>query len=224
MRITNDNKPPFRILLVDDHRLVRQELRALLERQSDLSVVGEFSSAESAYRSIGRLLPDLVIMDISMSGWNGIQATGLIKKEWPQVTVLAFSMSQEPDYLRQMLLAGASGYVLKSSPASVLLEAVRCTLHGETYIDSALAASSVSVPCRPESPLSVPEAALSEKEREILIQVARGQTNQEIAMYLNTPLQAVETDRASAMDKLELHTRIDLIRYALKQNWITEAI
>lgn len=212
----------YRLFLVDDHSMLREGLRLLIERQPDLTVVGDASNGQLAYQKIGLLLPDLVLMDISMTGWNGAQTTERIKKEWPGIKVLAFSMHEERSYLRELFQSGASGYVLKSSSADEVLKAIRSTLKGGAYVDPKLGESLLDLLRRPANPVAMKGATLSERELVVLKQVAQGYANKEIAAQLGISIKTVETHKARAMDKMALNSRVDLIRYAMAQGWFTE--
>ncbi|MGC4043010.1 MAG: response regulator transcription factor [Armatimonas sp.] len=219
----SDSGNSYRLFLVDDHCLLREGLRALIGRQKDLSVVGDASSGKAAYQKIGRLLPDLVLMDISMEGWNGIQTTERIKMEWPQIKVLVFSMHEERSYLRELFQAGASGYVLKSSSADEVLKAIRSTLRGGVYVDSKLGDSLLDLLRRPVSAPVIKGVALSEREEVVLKQVAQGYANKEIAAQLGISIKTVETHKARAMNKLALDSRVELIHYAMARGWLTNS-
>lgn len=209
-----------RLFLVENHAQLRQGLCDFVNRQSGLTVVGESDSGEEAIPEIGRLLPELVLMDISLNGMSGIEATRRITGAWPQVKVLALSLHADPSYLRQMLDAGASGYVSKISPVEVLREAIRSTLSGQVYIDPSFR-SSLENPR--ELPVAAPVAhgqALSEREQSVITQLAQGYSNKEIAGQLDISLKYVETLKTRIMRKLALESRIDLIRYASAQGWL----
>lgn len=213
----------YRLFLVDDHHMLREGLRALIERQKDLTVVGDASNGKTAYQKIGRLMPDLVLMDISMEGWNGVQTTERIKHEWPDMKVLVFSMHEDRSYLHELFQAGASGYVLKSSSADEVLKAIRSTLRGGAYVDPKLGSNLLDLLRRPVSSPVIKGTALSEREQVVLKQVAQGYANKEIAVQLGISIKTVETHKARAMNKLALDSRVDLIHYAMAQNWLKDS-
>lgn len=210
-----------RVFLVENHALLRQGIRDFVNRQDGLTVVGESDSGEEAIPEIERLLPDLVLMDISLNGLSGIETTRRIKSAWPRVAVLGFTLHADRGYLQQMLQAGASGYVPKISPVDVLREAIHTVLKGQLYIDPSLT-NGVEPPAA--SPV-IPAGVLSEQEQEVARLVAQGYSNKEIAGQLGTSTRVVETLKAGSMRKLALESRVDLIRYALAQGWLeTSAI
>ncbi|MGC4043330.1 MAG: response regulator transcription factor [Armatimonas sp.] len=209
-----------RLFLVDDHFIIRQGLTALIDRQKDMTVVGEASAGQPACHKIRQLLPDLVLMDISMDGWNGIQTAETIKREWPQIKVVAFTLFQDKNYLRELFQAGASGYVLKSSSADEILKAIRSTLKGGIYVDPRLGDNLLDLLRRRETPPTTRNPLLSEREGVILKQVAQGYANKEIAAQLGISIKTVETHKARAMTKLSLDSRVELIHYAMAQDWL----
>jgi len=212
----------IRILLADDHAVLRAGLRVLIDAQPDMEVVGEASSgAEVASRCLA-LGPDLVLMDLSMPGGGGIAATLDVRRECPQARVLVLTMHDDPAYLRSVLAAGASGYVLKQAADTELLAAIRTTARGETYLAPSLAGSVVQELLGRRSRKGQSETpALSEREQEVLRLVAQGHTNQEVANHLCLSVKTVETYRARLMDKLGLKSRADLVRYALSIGLLT---
>lgn len=209
------------VLLADDHAVLRAGLRALLAAQAGLEVVGEASHGAEAVRLAQALRPDVVVMDIGMPGVNGIDATARIKRDLPPAKVLILSMHDDQGYLRQVLRAGASGYVLKKAADTELLAAIQAAARGEVYLDPALAKvlmDEVMAPqaTRREAP------ALSGRERDVLRLVARGHTNQQVADRLCISVKSVETYKARLMEKLSLRGRAELVRYALQQGLLKE--
>jgi two-component system response regulator NreC len=208
--------PPrrIRILLADDHTVLRSGLRALLSAQADLDVVGEAAEGGEALRLAQALTPDVVVMDIGMPGVSGIDATARIRRVLPSTRVLILSMHDDQGYLRQALRAGASGYVLKKAADTELLAAIRAAARGEIFLDPSLARGLVEDVVLPKA--QEPEIpALSEREREVLHLLARGHTNQQVADHLCIGVKSVETYKARLMDKLGLKGRAELVRYAL---------
>ena len=206
---------PIRILLADDHRVLRSGLRALLSAQADLDVVGEASDGGEALRMAQTLKPDVLVMDVGMPGVNGIDATARVRRELPATKVLILSMHDDQGYLRQALRAGASGYVLKRAADTELLAAIRAAARGEVFLDSSLAKDLVEDVVRPrgQEP-ALP--TLSDREREVLHLLARGHTNQQVADRLCIGVKSVETYKARLMEKLGLKGRAELVRYALE--------
>jgi len=205
----------IRILLADDHTVLRAGLRALLAGQCDLEVIGEASDGAEAIRLAQTLHPDVVVMDIGMPGVNGIDATARIKREQPGVKVLILSMHDDQGYLRQVLRAGASGYVLKRAADTELLAAIRAAARGEVFLDPAMAKALVEEVVQP-SRSSAAEPVLSDREREVLRLLAYGHTNQQVADRLCIGVKSVETYKARLMEKLGLKGRAELVRYALQ--------
>lgn len=213
----------IRVLLADDHAVLRAGLRMLINAQPDMEVVGEAATGEEALRYARAMKPDVVLMDITMPGVGGIEATGRIARDCPRVRILVLTMHDDAAYLRSVLAAGASGYVLKRSADTELLSAIRITHRGGTYLEPALAGVVVQEALgrkarRREGP---PGEALSERERDVLRLVAQGHTNQHIADRLCVSVKTVETYRARLMTKLGLKSRVELVRYALSAGLLT---
>jgi len=213
--------PKLRLLLVDDHAVVREGLRALLGSDSRFEVVGEAADGLTALSAVERLHPDIVIVDVSLPGMNGTQVTRKLKAMMPDVRLLALTVHEEGGYLRSLMDAGASGYVLKRSAASELLRALEVVGEGGTYLDSSIASQLVGKLSRKSTQTS--PAALSEREQEVVKLVAHGYSNKEIAAKLDVSVKTVETYRYRATEKLGLRSRADLVRYALDQGWLQEA-
>lgn len=212
---------PLRLLLVDDHAVVREGLRALLATDPRFEIVGEASEGEGAVAAAAALHPDLVVMDVSLPGINGVQATRQLKLQAPSTRVVALTVHEEGGYLRSLLDAGASGYVLKRSAPSELLRALHVVGDGGTYLDPALAGQLVGKLVR-NAPHAGPAPLLSERESEVVRLVARGYSNKEIAAKLEVSVKTVETYRYRAVEKLGLRSRADLVRYAIEQGWLEE--
>ncbi len=211
----------IRILLADDHAVLRAGLRALLSAQGDLEVVGEASDGAEAIRLTQALHPDVVVMDIGMPGVSGIDATARIKHDLPAAKVLILSMHDDRGYLRQVLRAGASGYVLKKAADTELLAAIRAAARGEVFLDPALAKALVDEVVEPKRAGSeIP--ALSDREREVLRLIAHGHTNQQVADRLCISVKSVETYKARLMEKLGLKGRAELVRYALQRGLLRD--
>jgi DNA-binding NarL/FixJ family response regulator len=212
------------VLLADDHVVLRTGLRMLINAQPDMEVVAEASNGEDAARLAREVRPDIVLMDITMPGAGGIEATIRIRRESPAVRVLALTMHDDAAYLRSILAAGAAGYVVKRAADAELLSAIRTTYRGETYLAPSLAGAMVQevLGRKPrKGSAEVPGDTLSEREREVLRLVAQGHTNEEIADRLFISAKTVATYRARLMEKLGLKTRADLVRYALAIGLLT---
>ena len=205
----------IRILIADDHAVLRTGLRMLIGSQRDLDVVGEASDGDEAVRKAAALRPDVALVDISMPGSGGIKAIERIREAAPATRVVVLTMHDMPAYLRAALAAGASGYVVKRAADSALLAAIRDVHRGRTVLDPALAASVVQSGLRRRGAATSPATPLSQREREVLELVAQGYTNQQIADHLGLSVKTVETYRARLVEKLGLQSRAELVRYAL---------
>jgi two-component system, NarL family, response regulator NreC len=204
----------IRIVIVDDHAVVRSGLRLLLEGQDDMEVVGEAGDARTAVFEARAHKPDVILMDVVMPTESGIEATPEVLKEAPDAKVLILSMQDDPVYVREAFAAGASGYVLKEAADAELVAAVREVASGQRYVHPALGARLVAAEA--EERARSEEDPLSEREHEILRLLALGHTNQEIAGQLYLSVRTVETHRAHIMQKLRISTRAELVRYALE--------
>lgn len=211
----------LRVVLADDHPVVREGLRLLVNAQPDMRVVGEASDGEAACRAAKELSPDVLVMDLSMPVLNGVEATKTVRRDCPHVRVLALTVHEERLYLTQLLHAGASGFVLKRSAAEELVRAVRTVAMGGTYIDPSIAGAVVQGYLEARSEIAdLPDEALSDREREVLLRVSTGFSNKEIAAELHLSVKTVETYKARAAEKLGLKTRVDIVRYAARQGWL----
>jgi two-component system response regulator NreC len=202
----------IRVLIADDHAMVRAGLRALLGAQSDIEVVGEAEDGVAAVEKCLRLKPNVVVMDLTMPGRGGINATEDIRHECPGVKVLVLTMHDDEAYVRQALLAGASGYVLKRALASDLIRAIRTVHTGKMHIPAGVQLD-VSLP---RSGKMEPVELLTGREREVVTLIALGHTNSEIADQLHISEKTVETHRAHIFEKLSFQSRADLVRFALE--------
>ena len=205
----------IRIVIVDDHAVVRSGLKLLLDGQEDLEVVGEAGDARTAVFEVRAQKPDVVLMDVVMPSGSGIEATPAVLKEAPDAKVLILSMQDDPAYVREAFAAGASGYVLKEAADAELVAAVREVAAGQRYVHPTLGARLVAAEA--DERAHAEEDPLSEREHEILRLLALGHTNQEIASQLYLSVRTVETHRAHIMQKLRISTRAELVRYALER-------
>ncbi len=209
------------IFVVDDHMVVREGLKSLIHAQADMSVIGEAGDGKAALKQIVASQPNVVIMDISMPGVNGIKATEQIREACPKIKVLVLSIHDDTSYLRQMLAVGAAGYILKQTVADALIQAIRSVAAGGTYLDPSLAAHLVNRYVRqPAVVTDLLGAALSEREREVALRVVQGYSNKDTAQQLNLSVKTVESYRARALEKLGLTSRAALVRYALEHGWL----
>jgi DNA-binding NarL/FixJ family response regulator len=214
--------PTIRVVLADDHPVVRGGLKQLIDSQSDMCVVGEAMNGDEAWRSAMQLEPDVVVMDLSMPVIDGVEATRRVKRDLPNVRVLALTVHEERQYLNQLLRAGASGYVLKRAAADELLRAIRTVAKGETYIDPALAATLVEGFLDSQRSQHPTSEALSEREREVLVRIAKGFSYKEIAAELALSVKTVETYKARMAEKLGLRSRVEIVKFAAQQGWLAE--
>lgn len=214
----------LRILIAEDHQTVREGLKLIVNAQPDMSVVGEASDGNEAVARGEELLPDLILMDISMPHFNGLKATERLKESCPDVKILALTRHAEYGYLQQLLRAGASGYVLKQSPAMELLHAIRAVAAGGKYLDPAVAGKVIgSYARRSPGPTGLPKEDLSDRESEVLRLIAWGTSNKEIAAQLELSVKTVEAHKANGMKKLGIGSRIDIVRFAVLQGWLDES-
>jgi two-component system, NarL family, response regulator NreC len=211
----------LRILIADDHETVREGLKVIVNSQADMEVVGEATDGRAAIERAQQLLPDVAVLDVSMPELNGLQATERIRQCCPQVRVLTLTRHTDDGYLRKLLKAGASGYVLKQSPSSVLLAAVRAVAAGQSFLDPAVTEKLVGgYVVRGATGGTAPLGEPSEREQEVLRMIAWGHSNKEIAASLNLSIKTVEVHKANAMRKLDMRSRIDIVRYAILRGWL----
>lgn len=210
-----------RIVLADDHALVRAGLRKLLESMPDIEVVGEAEDGRAALVLVESRRPDLVLMDIAMPGLNGIEAAARLSREHPEVRALILSMHQHEDYVRQALRAGAAGYLLKEAAPVELELAIQAVLRGEIYLSPAVSKGPVSDYVRRLRDEDTPDGTLTPRQREILQLIAEGHTSKEIARRLSISVKTVETHRTQLMKQLDLHDIAGLVRYALRVGLIS---
>lgn len=208
------------ILLVDDHAVLRAGLRLLLDGQPDLRVIGEAEDVRTAMVQATTLQPDLILLDLSLTGSSGLAAIPALRTVAPHSRILVLTMHDDEGYVRQALAAGANGYVLKRAADAELIAAIRAVLRGELYIHPALTRQLLE-DLLPQTPALNPWESLSEREREVLLLVARGYTAAEIAEQLSLSPKTVETYRTRGMEKLGLRSRAALVQYALNHNLLT---
>lgn len=211
----------IRLMLVDDHPVLRSGLKTLLSAEPDLEVVAEANDGKSALEVVDDVCPNVVLMDVSMPQLGGAEATQRILKAHPTLRVLALSAHEEATFARLLLDAGAAGYALKRSACDELVRAVRIVAGGGTYVDPSIAGALLSGQRR-HTPGLMPTVSLSEREVEVIRLVAQGHTSKEMATNLGLSPRTLETYKARAMSKLNLRTRADLIRYALRTGWLRD--
>jgi two-component system response regulator NreC len=215
---------PLRILLADDHVTVRHGLKLLIDGQPDMKVVSEASDGDSAVQRALELKPDVVVMDISMPGTNGLVATRKLKQLQPDAAIVTLTRHGDDAYLQELLRAGVSGYVLKQSAPAELLQAIRAAAAGGQYLDSTLTARvTAKLLAKDGKGPSKMSGTISERESQVLRLIASGYSNKEIAARLDLSVKTVEAHKANAMRKLDLNGRIDIVRYAVLQGWLNNA-
>lgn len=214
----------LRILLAEDHETIRDGLRLLVNSQPDMETVGEADNGRVAVQLAQELLPNVVVMDVSMPELNGLQATKQLKQKCPEVKVLTLTRHTDDGYLQQLLQAGAHGYVLKQSKSTELLRAIRAVAAGQTYLDPAISAKVVTQirEARRGARGESPDANLSGREAEVLRLIALGYINKEIACRLNLSIKTVEAHKANGMLRMGMKSRVDIVRYAMLQGWLQD--
>ncbi|HXF85626.1 MAG TPA: response regulator transcription factor [Anaerolineales bacterium] len=211
----------IRLLLVDDHAVVRSGLRMLLENERDVEIVGEAENATDAMSAALRLKPNVILMDIGLPDLSGIEATRLIKAQMPEVAIVALTIHEDEEYFFKMLEAGASGYVPKRAAPEELLTAIRAAAHNEVYLYPSLAKLLVQDYLSGGRPTDEPTVSeLTQREQEVLIHLAEGASNEEIAAALVISPKTVARHRENIMRKLNLHSRAELVRYAIRKGII----
>jgi two-component system, NarL family, response regulator NreC len=211
-----------KVLLVDDHSILREGLRMVLDAQPQITVVGEANDGREAIELAEQLHPDVVVMDIAMPNMNGLEATRQIKHRWPEIRVVILTMHENQHYLIQIVRAGATGAVLKSSAGTELLTAINAASHGQSYFSPSIASMMLEdYRVRLSSDDLDDPVLLTEREREVLQLVAEGKTNQEVAAALFVTIKTVQTHRAHIMHKLGFHDRTDLVKYAIRTGVVT---
>jgi DNA-binding NarL/FixJ family response regulator len=215
----------LRILLADDHQMIRDGLKGIINAQPDMEVIGEVSDGVNAWQKGIEYQPDVVIMDVTMPHMDGAKATERLKRECPEIKVLALTAHDDQGYVRRLIQAGASGYLLKVAAATELINAIRQVAAGGVYLDAMLANEVVGSYMRKQSLKgAVRCGTLTEREEEVLRLVARGYVNKEIASRLGISVKTVETHKSRSMEKLEFRNRADAVRYALQKGWLHEGI
>ena len=217
---SKNETPRIRIIIADDHLLLRQGLQVLIETEPDMVVVGQAESGESIVRLTVAEQPDVVVMDVSMPGGDGIGATAQILRDCPTVRVVGLSRHSDPGYARRLFEAGAVGYVVKKTSVVELVKAIRVVFAGGIYVDT------VMKPLLKDRPYGVANArqpgALTDRETDVLRQIARGLSNKEIALDLKISVKTVEYHKARCSAKLHLSSRADIVKYAISQRWLEE--
>jgi two-component system, NarL family, response regulator NreC len=209
--------PITRVLLVDDHAMVRRGLALILKTDPSMQLIGEAQSGNEALTLVTSLDPHVIVMDISMSGMNGIECTRLLAESSPKTKVIILSMHRDPVYVRESLRVGAKGYLLKEDTEENLLSAIRNVAMGNAFLSPAIADVIVT---DFRKHVSNPLDLLTAREREVLYLIAEGQTNKEVAKRLNLSVYTIEAHRSRIMEKLNLHSSVDLVRFAIRHGLI----
>ena len=212
--------PKIRVLIVDDHAILREGVRALLQLHADLEVVGEASNGTQAIDAVAKLDPDVVLMDIAMPGLGGIEAALEMKKQGRRAKILILSQYEDREYVRRLLKAGVSGYVLKKSAGAELANAIRAVHRGGLVLDPEVARTAMEE-ANPAVPGAAdPYDALTDREKQVLKLVAEGKSNKEVAEVLGISVKTAMSHREHVMEKLGVHNRTELVRFAIKRGVI----
>jgi DNA-binding NarL/FixJ family response regulator len=209
-------------VLAEDHDAVREGLKAVINLQSDMEVVGEAADGGSAVERAQQLAPDVLVVDLSLPGLTGVQVLRAVRQSCPHTRTLALTRHAATGYVQQVLSVGGAGYVLKRSPLGELLEGIRAVATGRRYIDRAVAAQLVESQAHARTSKAQEGKSLTAREHEVLRLVAQGYSNKEIAARLVLSVKTIETHKANAMQKLGMSTRVDLVRFAHLQGWFDD--
>lgn len=212
-----------RVLLAEDHQTVREGIKLLVNAQSDMEVIGEADDGEACIRQAQALSPDLVIMDISMPNLNGLKATKKLRQLYPALKILTLTRHTDDGYLQQLIGAGANGYVLKQSAPNELINAIRTVRVGNSYLDPTLTRKVMGGYAAKTSSLrGHAKGEITDREAEVLRMIAWGYSNKEIAGRLDLSVKTVEAHKSNAMRKLDITSRIDIVRYAILKGWLQD--
>ena len=213
----------LRVLLADDHAILREGLAMLIGGQADMEVVAQAGNGRDAVRFACELHPDVAVLDVSMPELGGAEASEMIRHQCPSTRVVALTRHADPAYVRRLLQAGAAGYVLKKSAADTLISAIRVVSQGGTYVEPGLAGAILQRAfVRHHDGNEIATATLSAREEEVLRAVAWGLSNKEIAAEIGISVKTVESYKSTALEKLDLRNRAEIVRYALGRGWLTE--
>ena len=212
----------LRILLAEDHLTVREGIKLLINSQSDMEVAGEVGNGSAAIKAAQKLLPDIIVMDISMPETNGLKATKKIRQICPDVKVLTLTRHTDDAYLQQLIRAGANGYVLKQSAPTELIRAIRTIAEGNSYLDPALTNKLFGGYANRSALRGEKKSELTDRESGVLRMIAWGFSNKEIGAKMDISVKTVEAHKANAMKKMDMRSRIDIVRYAILQGWLEQ--
>ena len=211
----------IKVVVADDHTILRQGIKALLDNQEGIEVVGEAKDGREAIKTIEELLPDVILMDIAMPGLNGLEATRRIKKKFPKVKVVVLTMHANEEYIFQILNAGADGYLVKETAFQDLISAINAVHKGEAFMSPSVSKKVMTDYIqRAQGEEKVSFDTLTTREREVLKMVSEGKSNNEIAAFLSISVRTVENHRANIMRKLKLKKTADLVRYAITEGLV----
>ena len=213
--------PKIRVLIADDHAILREGIRALLKTADEIEVVGEASDGQGALDEAERLHPDVVLMDVAMPGLGGLEATLQLRKRSPEIKVLVLTQYEDREYLRRFLAVGVSGYLLKKTAGAELISAIRAVSRGGLVLDPQIAKDALQEPAQgSRSDAGNPYDLLTDREKQVLKLVAEGKSNKEVADLLDISVKTAMSHREHIMEKLDLHSRTELIKFALRQGVI----
>jgi DNA-binding NarL/FixJ family response regulator len=217
-------KKQIRVFLADDHAVVREGLKALVNSQADMEVVDEAADGQTARERLQKCQADIAVIDLSMPKMNGVQLTEWLTRECPRIKVVALTVHQDTGYLKRLFQAGAKGYVVKRAAAEELIGALRKVSTGETYVDPSLAGRIVERETRAATGVSGDvDRPLTDREIEVARFIAQGYSNKEVASRLRISVKTVETHKARVLEKLGIQTRVELVQYAMDEGWLQVA-
>ncbi len=211
---------PIKILIADDHAVLRDSLAAFLGLYPELEIIGQAADGLEAIDQAMRLQPDVLLLDIGMPKLGGLEVTHRLKRDLPHCKIVILSQYHDPDYVLPLLKAGANGYVLKKAGGKEVVQAIQAVSRGEAYLHSAVAQTVLETSVRGQQSWTGSQNVLTDREREVLVLIGEGKTNQEIARILSISRKTVDKHRANLMEKLQVNSRAELIRYALEQKII----
>lgn len=213
----------LQIFIAEDHETVREGLKLIINLQDDMEVCGEASDGAMCLKLAQELQPDIVVMDVTMPEMNGLKATQKLKQVLPLIKIITLTRHSDDGYLQELLRAGASGYILKQSSSDELLRGIRAVARGGNYLDPSIAGRVMGNYARPAASLEKSfQQTVSDRETEVLRQIAWGYSNKEIALQMNISVKTVEAHKANAMRKLDMTSRIDIVRFAILQGWLED--
>lgn len=214
----------LRILIAEDHQTVREGVKLIIESQPDMEVCGEANNGREAINLAQQMKPDVLVMDVSMPELNGLKAAAKLKRIAPEIKILTLTRHTDEAYLQELLQAGVSGYVLKQSVSAELIRAIRAIAEGSNYLDPAMTGKVFGNYAGRGKRLRGETGgdALTERESEVLRHIALGYSNKEIGALMDISVKTVEAHKANALKKLNIHSRIDIVRYAILQNWLQD--